>query len=83
MDRVCKSNRKSGGEVKEYEMAKKDDVNSIVLATQISFVKMLKSFINDFKKEAKIPGLTWEQLDFLLDEAVKRTPEIIVQENEI
>ncbi len=66
-----------------YEMAISDNPNSIVLATQRSFVKMMKGIIADVKKDSKAPGMTWEQLEYFLDRVAEKTPTVVMQEHEL
>lgn len=71
---------------KDFEMAYADDPKEVIMATQRSIVKLLKGIISDIKEDmqklhGKVPpGLTWEQLEYLLDLAAKKEPEVIFQQ---
>jgi hypothetical protein len=69
---------------KHFEMASSDDPRGMIMATQRSVIMMLKGILRNVRANTpqKIPGLTWEQLDYLLDEAAKKEPEIIFQEHD-
>ena len=66
-----------------YEMANSDNPEEIILATQRSFVKALKGIIADVKETTKQPGLTWEQIDYLLTSFGEKKPTVITQEKEM
>lgn len=66
-----------------FEMARSDNPTEIILAAQRSFVRMLKDIVADVKKDSAAPGLTWDQLDYLLDHAAKKEPTIILQSEEM
>lgn len=65
-----------------YEMANEGDTADIVRACQASLVAMLRDVVAHSKKEfgEKIPGLTWGQVEYLIDMAAKTQPTIIRQE---
>lgn len=69
-------------EIENFEMSESDKPEDVVAAAQRSFVTMLKQIINHCKAElcAGQAGLTWAQLDYLVEEAAKKQPKIIVQE---
>lgn len=68
---------------KHIEMAMADKPEEIVLATQRAFVAMLREIIQDIKKHSQQPGLTWEQIEYLLEHTSKKTPEIWQQDGEM
>ena len=67
----------------KWSVANKESPESIILAVQESLLNSLSGFIADVKKETKAPGLTWEQLDYVLDAFKKKKPTIIEQEYEV
>ncbi len=70
--------------MKNFEMANADDPQGIVRAAQKSVLTCLQQILADTKiAEPKIPGLTWEQLDYLIEHLKKKEPTIITQEHEL
>ena len=67
-------------EIINFEMASSNDPKDIIMATQRSFVAGLKDLLVDLKKEMNQPGLTWEQLEVVLDSFAKKEPTIIQQQ---
>ncbi len=67
-----------------YEMAESGDPKSMIMASQRALVAMIKQVLTDVRKDTdpRIPGLTWEQIDAVLDMAATKEPTIIVQEHE-
>lgn len=64
-----------------YEMVSKDDPEGIVLGTQKSLIHVMRQVIADFKKNPPEgrPGLTWDEIDYFLEEWGKKKPEIVFQ----
>jgi len=72
--------------MKNFEMADSTSVESIVEATQKAILGEMLNIINSFKKSSdfsKSPGLTWEQIEFLIEELKKKKAMIINQEESI
>lgn len=67
---------------KGFEMAHSDDPKEMIMATQRALISMLKDIIKGIRADVpkNVPGMTWEQIDFLLDLAAKKEPIIITQE---
>ena len=65
-----------------YEMSS-DDPKDIAEAVQRGFIKMLRDTADAVRKETKVPGLTWEQIDYLFKAVENNKPQIIVQEREL
>lgn len=57
-------------------MAHTNDPKEIVKATQEALIQMMQSIIREWKAEGG-PGLTWDQLDFFLEEFKKKKPTIL------
>lgn len=66
-----------------FEMANSDDPDAIIAATQRSFVEAIRGVVKDLQKIQPTPGLTWEQIDYLLVEFGKKKPTVIHQEGEM
>lgn len=66
-----------------WSVANKESPESIIAAVQESLLNSLSGFIADVKKETQAPGLTWEQLDYVLDAFKKKKPTIIEQKYEV
>lgn len=68
-----------------FEMAHSDKPEEIILATQRSLVDAMRGVIKDLeadkKKLGKQPGLTWEQIDYVLLSFREKTPKVIFQES--
>ena len=68
----------------QFEMAHSDNPEEIILATQRSLVDAIRGVIKDLRadkeKLGKQPGLTWEQIDFILTNMRDKTPKVIFQE---
>lgn len=62
-----------------FEVATSDDVNSIVTATQRALIDSIIGVIHDIKSDTKQPGLTWDQLDYLLNGFKNKKVNIIAQ----
>lgn len=62
-----------------FEMANGDDPKEVAVAAQRSFVAMIRQVVQDVRKTTTAPGLTWEQIDYLLNQAAKKEPTVIVQ----
>lgn len=66
---------------KIYEMADSDDPKGIIMASQAATIALLKTVLAGVRSDLPDrPGLTWEQIDGLLDLAAKKEPKIIYQE---
>lgn len=70
-----------------FEMAHSDKPEEIILATQRSLVDAIRGVINDLKadkqKLGKQPGLTWEQIDYILLNMREKPPKIIFQSEDM
>lgn len=66
-----------------FEMAHADDLEAIIAATQRSVIFAIKGVIADTRAEMKEPGLTWQQIDFILDHFEKKQPTIVFQKEEM
>ena len=63
----------------DFEMANAGDTRGIIKAAQISVLKSMKDVIEHMKTEVGGPGLTWVQLDFLIEEFKKKEPTVVEQ----
>lgn len=68
--------------MKNFEMANADNPEEMIMATQRSIIKCAKEVLGNIRKDTKAPGLTWEQLDYFLDQLANKKPTIIHQEHE-
>lgn len=73
----------NGGFVKNFEMAHADDPAEIIKATQKAIISSMKEVLAGFKNDIGGPGLTWEQLDYFLNQYAKKDPKIITQDREL
>lgn len=69
--------------MKNFEMAETGDTRGIIGATQRSLISAIKDLVSDLKKETKAPGLTWDQLDYLLEGFRNKEVTLIEQEHEV
>lgn len=75
--------------MKNFEMANSDDPEGMIMATQRSIIAAMRQVIEglkeDLSKDGKKcpPGLTWEQIDYLLEGFKNKKPEIIYQPEEM
>jgi len=72
---------------KNFEMANANDPAGIIAATQRSLIEGMRGVLNDMRKSdgplSKVPGLTWDQIDYFLVEFGKKTPTVIHQKGEM
>lgn len=71
--------------MKNFEMANSDDPKEIIMASQRSIIRAMKDVVNGLREETMkgLPGMTWEQIEYLLDSFEKKEPEIIIQKETI
>lgn len=60
-----------------WEMADEGDTEGLVLATQRSFARMVRDILADLKAKSTSPGMTWEQIEFLITHAAEKKPQIV------
>lgn len=66
------------------EVAKAGDPASIADAGHKASVALFRSLMSEFKSVCPgSPGLSWAQIDLILDHMEKKVPKIIEQEREI
>lgn len=68
--------------MKNFESANSDDPEGIIEASKVAFIKAMRDVITGLKGETKAPGLTWEQLEFILDGFENKKAIVIHQEHE-
>lgn len=66
-----------------FEMANGDKPEEIVLATQRALCSSMRKIMAEMRKDVGGPGLTWEQIEYFIQEFEKRQPRIIMQEGPI
>lgn len=65
----------------KFEMVDSGDPEELVLAVQKALFEALQDSLNRLKNEMDgRPGLTWEQLEFIIDTFKARNPVIIRQD---
>lgn len=69
--------------MKNFEMAHAEDTEGLIRATQRAILTSMQQVIADMKKDIKAPGLTWEQIEYFLEEFKKKEPTILKQEHEL
>lgn len=65
-----------------FEMANADSPEEIIAATQRSVIDAIKLAVEDLQKSeimAGCPGLTWSQVDYILDQFRNKMPTVIHQ----
>lgn len=67
---------------KTVEMAYSDDPTSMIRAGQKAIIGLVQGIVRDLKAESKAPGMTWEQIEYVLELAMKKNPTVIQQEEE-
>ncbi len=65
-----------------FEMADASKPEEIIKATQASVIKAIQEVITGLKEEVKAPGLTWEQIEYILQGFADKQPTIIKQDRE-
>lgn len=68
--------------MKNFEMAHSDNPDELIKATQRAMIASMKDVLIHMRQDLGAPGLTWEQLDFFLEEFKKKEPVVIKQANE-
>lgn len=63
-----------------FEVANIEKPEEIIMAAQKSVIKAIQKVVAEVKAETKNPGLTWEQIDYLLEGFKNKQPKIITQE---
>lgn len=66
-----------------FEMAKGNSSEDIVRATQKALIISMKQFVKELQEEIKQPGLTWDQVNYLLESFEKKQPVIFEQAEEM
>lgn len=67
----------------KYEMANANDPLDIIKATQLSVVNAIIDLVAELEKETNQPGLTWEQLNYMLVVFRDKQPEVFMQKDEM
>lgn len=74
---------KEAVEMKQFEVANSNDIDSIIEASKNAVLNSMKDVVYKMKETlGETPGLTWDQIDFLIDEFLKKKAEVIHQEYE-
>lgn len=73
---------------KHFEVAHADDPEGLIMACQRSIIAAMRQVIEglkeDFKEGKKSPpGLTWEQIDYLLEGFKNKKAEVFYQSDEM
>lgn len=69
-----------------YQMASANNPQEIIEATQHGLVDAMRSVIKSMKTESalsKQPGLTWEQIDYMLVQFRDKKPHVVIQEEPV
>lgn len=66
-----------------FEMANSDDPEGIIAAAQHSVIFAMQGVIAGLQKESGAPGLTWDQLNYLLNGFMNKKPIVIHQDGEM
>lgn len=66
-----------------FEMVKGNSPEDIVRATQKALIISMKQFVKELQEEIKQPGLTWDQVNYLLESFEKKQPVIFEQAEEM
>jgi len=63
-----------------FEVVYADSPESLIKAGQIAVLNAITKVIAEMEKDLKQPGLTWDQIKFLLDGFKKKNATIITRE---
>lgn len=66
--------------MKNFEVANSGDDEGLIKASQKALISAMREVIGGLRGDTKAPGLTWEQIDFILDGFEKKEPTIIRQD---
>jgi len=66
-----------------FEMAKGNSPEDIAKATQRALISSMRDIFKLMKAEIMQPGLTWEQIEYILVQFEKKKPAIFEQEEEM
>lgn len=70
--------------MKNFTMAESDSINDVANASKLAFIAAMKDVINEIKNDQpQAKGLTWSQIDFLLNLFETKQPTIIEQKEEM
>lgn len=69
--------------MKNFEMAHVENPAELIQATQAAVLSAMQKVMADMKVEFAGPGLTWAQIDFIIEEFKKKVPTVIQQEHEV
>jgi hypothetical protein len=72
--------KKQGESMSDFEMANGNDPEDIISAANKALVKAMRNAIVGMKEDINQPGLTWEQLDYVLDTFEKKKATVIYQD---
>lgn len=64
-------------------MASEDNPEQIILATQRALCDAMLGVIDDLRVSHKAPGLTWDQIEFMIKGYRDKMPEIVRQEHDL
>lgn len=63
-------------------MAHADNPTEIIKSTQMALIASMRDILGHIKKDTGAPGITWDQLEFLLKQFEQKEPTIIYQEHD-
>lgn len=64
-----------------FQMANADNPEELIVAAQKALVASMRDVFSKMKKDIHpVPGLTWDQLEYFLNEFEKKKPTIVTQE---
>jgi hypothetical protein len=75
-----------GGEMKKdtkFEMAYSNDPHGIAKAVQAGVLGSMQDVLRGMATDNKLPGLTWDQLNWFIEEFKKKDPVVIEQGDEM
>jgi phosphoribosylaminoimidazole (AIR) synthetase len=64
---------------KHFEMIEGDSPHAVAQVTQKALITSMRKMIQDMQKDIEAPGLTWEQLDYFLNEWGNKKFEMYIQ----
>ncbi len=68
--------------IPHFEMASASDHKEIVKATQLAVLKSLGALIRSMEKDFEQPGLTWEQINHIIERFQHIEPMIVIMDDE-
>lgn len=66
-----------------FEVADSDNPTDLIKASQRAVCAAMKKVVSGLRSDVGGPGLTWEQIEYLIDGFAKKEPHVITQSEEL